>query len=130
VPLQVETIYTSSQKYYRNYRKSNSRTSRYRLDLLHESYYTILYYFYTIFTELGVGSGAHSTEDLDVHSVGNSQTLKETSIIEAENLKAAIEFEMKNCMLRRKWGRKNELEVEGIGRGGREVEERRGESDN
>lgn len=47
---------------------------------------------------MGVGSGALSTEDLDVHSVGNSQTLKETAIIEAENLKAAIEFEMKNSM--------------------------------
>lgn len=46
-----------------------------------------------------MGSGAHSTEDLDVHSVGNSQTLKETAIIEAENLKAAIEFEMKNSMI-------------------------------
>eukprot|EP00026_Physarum_polycephalum_P004296 Phypoly_transcript_04314.p1 GENE.Phypoly_transcript_04314~~Phypoly_transcript_04314.p1 ORF type:complete len:657 (+),score=128.79 Phypoly_transcript_04314:100-2070(+) len=50
--------------------------------------------------ELGVGSGAHSPdEDLDVHSVGNSQTLQETAIIEAENLKAAIEFEMKNMDL-------------------------------
>jgi hypothetical protein len=49
--------------------------------------------------ELGVGSGTHSPdEDLDVHSVGNSQTLQETAIIEAENLKAAIEFEMKNSM--------------------------------
>ena len=49
--------------------------------------------------ELGVGSGTHSPdEELDVHSVGNSQTLQETAIIEAENLKAAIEFEMKNSM--------------------------------
>lgn len=46
-----------------------------------------------LFAELGVGSGAHSTDSLDVHSVGNSQTLQETAIIEAENLKAAIEYE-------------------------------------
>jgi len=43
--------------------------------------------------ELSVGSGA---EGLQVLSVGNSQTLKETALIEAFNLKAAIEFSLDN----------------------------------
>ena len=43
--------------------------------------------------ELSVGS---YTEGVDVRSVGNSQTLHETALVEAFNLKAAIEFVMKN----------------------------------
>uniref|UniRef100_A0A7S0YW97 Tetratricopeptide repeat protein 30 n=1 Tax=Polytomella parva TaxID=51329 RepID=A0A7S0YW97_9CHLO len=43
--------------------------------------------------ELSVGS---NTDGVDVRSVGNSQVLKETSLIEAFNLKAAIEYSMKN----------------------------------
>lgn len=43
--------------------------------------------------ELGVGSNA---EGVEVKSVGNTQTLKETALIEAFNLKAAIEYTMKN----------------------------------
>jgi tetratricopeptide repeat protein 30 len=43
--------------------------------------------------ELGVGSNA---EGVQVKSVGNTQTLKETALIEAFNLKAAIEYTMKN----------------------------------
>ena len=43
--------------------------------------------------ELSVGS---QTEGIDVRSVGNSLVLKETALIEAFNLKAAIEFQMKN----------------------------------
>mmetsp|Transcript_13709 Transcript_13709/g.29452 ORF Transcript_13709/g.29452 Transcript_13709/m.29452 type:complete len:648 (+) Transcript_13709:217-2160(+) len=43
--------------------------------------------------ELSVGSG---TDGMEVRSVGNSQTLKETALIEAFNLKAAIEYVMKN----------------------------------
>jgi tetratricopeptide repeat protein 30 len=43
--------------------------------------------------ELGVGSNA---EGVDVKSVGNTQILKETALIEAFNLKAAIEFVTKN----------------------------------
>jgi len=43
--------------------------------------------------ELGVGS---NSEGVEVKSVGNTQTLKETALIEAFNLKAAIEFMMKN----------------------------------
>lgn len=35
-------------------------------------------------------------EGLDVRSVGNSQALKETALIEAFNLKAAIELMLKN----------------------------------
>jgi tetratricopeptide repeat protein 30 len=43
--------------------------------------------------ELGIGS---NTEGLEVRSVGNTQTLKETALVEAFNLKAAIEYMMKN----------------------------------
>lgn len=42
--------------------------------------------------ELGVGS---NSEGIDVRSVGNSQVLKETALVEAFNLKAAIEYSMK-----------------------------------
>ena len=45
--------------------------------------------------ELGIGSNA---EGIEVRSVGNTITLKETALIEAFNLKASIEYEMKNCM--------------------------------
>ncbi len=37
-----------------------------------------------------------NTDGMEVRSVGNSQTLKETALIEAFNLKAAIEYTMKN----------------------------------
>lgn len=43
--------------------------------------------------ELSVGS---NTDGIEVRSVGNSQTLKETALIEAFNLKAAIEYLLKN----------------------------------
>ena len=43
--------------------------------------------------ELSVGS---NTDGIEVRSVGNTQTLKETALIEAFNLKAAIEYIMKN----------------------------------
>eukprot|EP00823_Brevimastigomonas_motovehiculus_P004022 TRINITY_DN2574_c0_g1_i1.p1 TRINITY_DN2574_c0_g1~~TRINITY_DN2574_c0_g1_i1.p1 ORF type:complete len:661 (+),score=182.05 TRINITY_DN2574_c0_g1_i1:50-2032(+) len=43
--------------------------------------------------ELSIGT---NTEGLDVRSVGNTQALKETSLIEAFNLKAAIEYQLKN----------------------------------
>lgn len=43
--------------------------------------------------ELSVGT---TTDGVDVRSVGNSAVLKETCLIEAFNLKAAIEFEMKS----------------------------------
>ena len=43
--------------------------------------------------ELGVGS---NSEGVEVKSVGNTQALKETALIEAFNLKAAIEYTMKN----------------------------------
>ncbi|CAE7398662.1 Ttc30a2, partial [Symbiodinium microadriaticum] len=42
--------------------------------------------------ELSVGS---NTDGMDVRSVGNSAVLKETCLIEAFNLKAAIEYDMK-----------------------------------
>ena len=37
-----------------------------------------------------------STDGIDVRSVGNSQVLRETALVEAFNLKAAIEYNMKN----------------------------------
>ncbi|XP_030646607.1 intraflagellar transport protein 70A [Chanos chanos] len=43
--------------------------------------------------ELGVGM---ATEGLDVRSVGNTLVLHETALIEAFNLKAAIEYQLKN----------------------------------
>lgn len=43
--------------------------------------------------ELSVGS---NTDELQVRSVGNSQTLKETALIEAFNLKSAIEYQLHN----------------------------------
>lgn len=43
--------------------------------------------------ELSVGS---NTDGMDVRSVGNSLVLKETCLIEAFNLKAAIEYDMRN----------------------------------
>jgi len=43
--------------------------------------------------ELSVGS---NTDGIEVRSVGNSQTLKETALVEAFNLKAAIEYQLKN----------------------------------
>ena len=43
--------------------------------------------------ELSVGSNA---EGIEVRSVGNSQTLRETALIEAFNLKADIEYVTKN----------------------------------
>merc|ERR1712159_201066 len=43
--------------------------------------------------ELSVGS---NTDGIEVRSVGNSQALRETALIEAFNLKAAIEYVMKN----------------------------------
>jgi tetratricopeptide repeat protein 30 len=44
---------------------------------------------------LSIGSNG---EGIDVRSVGNTLVLKETALIEAFNLKAAIEYEMKNCI--------------------------------
>ena len=48
--------------------------------------------------ELSVGS---NTDELQVRSVGNSQTLKETALIEAFNLKSAIEYQLKTIKPRR-----------------------------
>lgn len=47
-----------------------------------------------VLIELSVGM---ATEGIEVRSVGNSQTLHETFLIEAFNLKAAIEYQLKNC---------------------------------
>eukprot|EP00906_Rhabdomonas_costata_P030121 RCo042517 len=43
--------------------------------------------------ELSIGS---TTEHIEVRSVGNSQVLKETALVEAFNLKSAIEYMMRN----------------------------------
>jgi tetratricopeptide repeat protein 30 len=44
--------------------------------------------------ELSVGS---NQDGIDVRSVGNSQTLKETALIEAFNIKCAIYYMLRNC---------------------------------
>lgn len=46
------------------------------------------------FPELGVGM---TTEGIEVKSVGNTLVLHETALIEAFNLKAAIEYQLKKC---------------------------------
>lgn len=43
-----------------------------------------------------LGSPLSLQDELQVRSVGNSQTLKETALIEAFNLKSAIEYQLKN----------------------------------
>lgn len=40
-----------------------------------------------------------TTEGIDVRSVGNTLILHETALIEAFNLKAAIEYQLKNSKL-------------------------------
>lgn len=42
-----------------------------------------------------------ATEGLETTSVGNSQLLHETYLVEAFNLKAAIEYDLKNCIFTR-----------------------------
>lgn len=44
--------------------------------------------------ELSVGM---ATEGVEVRSVGNSQLLHQTLLVEAFNLKAAIEYNLRNC---------------------------------
>ncbi len=44
--------------------------------------------------ELSVGM---ATEGIDVKSVGNTRVLHETALVEAFNLKAAIEYDLRNC---------------------------------
>ncbi|RYG52578.1 hypothetical protein EON66_09630 [archaeon] len=48
--------------------------------------------------ELSVGS---ATDGVEVRSVGNTQTLRDTALVEAFNLKAAIEFNTKNLLTAR-----------------------------
>lgn len=38
-----------------------------------------------------------TTEGIDIHSVGNTLVLHQSALIEAFNLKAAINYELKNC---------------------------------
>lgn len=38
------------------------------------------------------------TEGIDITSVGNTNTLQESTLVEAFNLRAAIEFILKNCV--------------------------------
>lgn len=49
--------------------------------------------------ELGVGM---VTEGIEIRSVGNTQLLHETALIEACTLKFAIEYKLKNCNQRKK----------------------------
>ena len=60
------------------------------MDFLRMIYFIMFIYI----TELSVGM---TTEGIDVRSVGNTLTLHETALVEAFNLKAAIEYQLKNC---------------------------------
>ena len=55
--------------------------------------------------DLSVGM---ATEGIDVRSVGNTRVLHETALVEAFNLKAAIEYDLRNrkcaCEMRDKGG--------------------------
>lgn len=46
------------------------------------------------FLELSVGM---QTEGIEIQSVGNTITLQESTLVETFNLRAAIEFILKNC---------------------------------
>jgi tetratricopeptide repeat protein 30 len=48
-------------------------------------------------SEAAAGANGSAASTSDVKSVGNSTVLRETALVEAFNLKAAIEFEMKNA---------------------------------
>lgn len=56
-----------------------------------------------------------TTEGIDVHSVGNTLVLHQTALIEAFNLKAAIEYQLKNCktLIRRLWKLAPNIKIEG-----------------
>lgn len=45
--------------------------------------------------ELNIGTGG---EDVELRRLSNSQVLHESCLLEAFNLKAAIEFQLKNCI--------------------------------
>jgi tetratricopeptide repeat protein 30 len=38
------------------------------------------------------------TEGIDITSVGNTNTLQDSTLVETFNLRAAIEFILKNCL--------------------------------
>jgi tetratricopeptide repeat protein 30 len=44
-----------------------------------------------------------TTEGIEMRSVGNTLTLHETALIEAFNLRAAIEYHLKNCKYQTKY---------------------------
>lgn len=66
--------------------------------------YSISQYSVFLCTELGVGM---TTEGIEVKSVGNTLVLHETALIEAFNLKAAIEYQLKKCEYIQKLQTKN-----------------------
>jgi hypothetical protein len=51
----------------------------------------------TLEFNIGIARGTQDLEELS--SVGNSRALHESRLIEAFNLKAAIEYQLKNCEL-------------------------------
>ena len=53
-----------------------------------------VYFSFLLVSELSIGM---QTEGIDITSVGNTNTLQESTLIEAFNLRAAIEFILKNC---------------------------------
>ena len=72
-----------------------------------------LYIVFLLYSELSVGM---TTEGIDVRSVGNSLSLHETALVEAFNLKAAIEYQLKNCksvVRQTKWQYKQQKQCSG-----------------
>lgn len=67
-------------------RRSDSRCCS-----LSQSHHLEVFY---VLSELSVGM---TTEGIDIHSVGNTLVLHQTALVEAFNLKAAIEYQRKNC---------------------------------
>ncbi len=58
--------------------------------------------------ELSVGS---NTDGFEVRSVGNSQILRDTALVEAFNLKCAIYYQMRNCLYASFFAQRNVLYV-------------------
>lgn len=61
-----------------------------------------MYLTYVVWVSLAELSVGLTTEGIDVHSVGNTLVLHQSALIEAFNLKAAIEYQLKNRKKKRR----------------------------
>lgn len=93
--LQHEELSAGRQIHHRDHRPRNERTSRWNYFLLFSVnlFSSLTRLWFVCAAELDVGV---KTEGFDVHSVGNTLVLHQSALIEAFNLKAAIEYQMKN----------------------------------